>query len=282
MALSAFQTQYRDEWIAQFEQRKSLLLGTVTTEAVIKGNQAVFLVAGSGNAAATKRGITGRIQPRGNDNQQNTAILEEWNDLVTLTGFNIFSSQGNQKQIMQEDTLAVINRKIDELIIAQLGTATGGVGGAGQVASVAMFQRGRVRLTNESVPWDGYISMLCQPSFLAALEQDSSRAFASADFVKHQPYAGEDMSWRDMPTVYKWRNATIIEHPGLPGQGTDSEQSYLYHKSSMGHAANVSGMENVVGYDEEQGYTYARCSMIMGSKLLQDEGVIPFTHDTLA
>ena len=48
MSNTAFQTQYRQEFINGFEQRKSLLLPSVTTEAVIKGNQAVFLVADSG------------------------------------------------------------------------------------------------------------------------------------------------------------------------------------------------------------------------------------------
>jgi hypothetical protein len=53
-----FQTQYRDEFIAAFEQHQSLLRDTVTTEAVIKGNQAVFLVSGSGGAEAVTRGVS--------------------------------------------------------------------------------------------------------------------------------------------------------------------------------------------------------------------------------
>jgi hypothetical protein len=48
MADSAFQVQYRQEFIAQFEQGQSWLRSICTTEAVIKGNQAMFLVAGSG------------------------------------------------------------------------------------------------------------------------------------------------------------------------------------------------------------------------------------------
>jgi hypothetical protein len=43
MADSAFQTQYRQEFIAQFEQGQSWLRNVCTTEAVIKGNQAMFL-----------------------------------------------------------------------------------------------------------------------------------------------------------------------------------------------------------------------------------------------
>jgi hypothetical protein len=42
VADSAFQIQYRQEFIAQFEQGQSWLRNVCTTEAVIKGNQAMF------------------------------------------------------------------------------------------------------------------------------------------------------------------------------------------------------------------------------------------------
>ena len=113
MADSAFQIQYRQEFIAAFEQHASLLRETVTTEAVIKGQQAVFLVVGTGGAAAVTRGLNGRIPARNDNNAQNTCTLQEWHDLVRKTGFNVFASQGNQRSVMQMTTMAVINRKID-------------------------------------------------------------------------------------------------------------------------------------------------------------------------
>src|SRR3990167_5979946 len=121
---SAFQTAYRQEFVEAFEQVVSLLRETCTTEAVIKGNQAIFLVAGSGSATATTRGINGRITARADANTQNTCTLQEWHDLVRKTGFNIFESQGNQRAIMQMSSLAVLNRKIDGLITTELSTGT--------------------------------------------------------------------------------------------------------------------------------------------------------------
>src|SRR5271170_7357895 len=124
MSDSAFQIQYRQEFIKAFEQHESLLRETVTTEAVIKGQQAIFLVAGSGGAVAVTRGLNGRIPARADNNAQNTCTLQEWHDLVRKTGFNIFASQGNQRAIMQRTTMAVINRKMDQDIITELNTAT--------------------------------------------------------------------------------------------------------------------------------------------------------------
>jgi hypothetical protein len=121
--------------------------------------------------------------------------------------------------------------------------------------------------------------LLCQPSFLAYLEQ--APEFASADYIDVKPYAGQqNPSWRDKPMAYRWRNCLIIEHPNLTGQGTSSEKSWMYHKSAVGHAVNTGGMSTAVGYDDEQDYSYARCSIFMGSVLMQSAGVVEITHNT--
>jgi len=124
MAETAFQIQYRQEFIDGFEQLESLLRSYVTTEAVIKGNQATFLVADSGGATAKTRGVNGLITARGDNLTQPVATLVEWHDLVRKTDFNIFASQGNQRAIMQKTCMGVINRKIDQDIITELNTAT--------------------------------------------------------------------------------------------------------------------------------------------------------------
>jgi hypothetical protein len=278
MADSAFQIQYRQEFIQAFEQHASLLRDTVTTEAVIKGQQAVFLVAGSGAASAVTRGLNGRIPARNDNMTQNTCTLQEWHDLVRKTGFNVFASQGNQRSIMQMTTMAVINRKIDELIINQLNTGTVAIGGTTTIPSVSLFQNGRVKLSNASVPWDSNITLLCQPSFLAYLEQATE--FANAQYVEVKPYAGSDNgSWKDKPMAYRWRNALIVEHPNLPGKGTTSEKSFLYHKTAAGHAMDTSGLQTPVGYDQEQDYSWARASGYQGALLMQNTGVVVITAD---
>lgn len=278
MSLStAFQIQYRTEFIKAFEQHQSLLRDTVTTEAVIKGNQAVFLVAGSGGASATTRGVNGRITARSDANTQNTATLQEWHDLVEKTGFNIFASQGDQKAMMQMTTMAVINRKIDSLIINELNTSSVTTGSSSTLPSVTLFQKASVMLANAKVPWDSNITFLCTPAFLAYLE--AAPEFSNAQYVDLRPYTGQDANWRDAPMAYKWHGVVIITHPNLPGLGTSSEVSFMYHKTAIGHAANTAGLDSEVGYNGEQQYSWARCSMYMGVKLLQSTGVVAITAD---
>jgi len=277
MTDQVFITQYRDEFIAGFEQHQSLLRDTVTTEAVISGNQAVFLVSDSGGAEASTRGNNGLITARSDNQAQSTATLNEWHDLVRKTDFNIFASQGNQRAIMQMTTMAVINRKIDQEIIGALNGTTVTIGATGTIFSVNLFQNGRVKLSNAEVPWDSNITLLCQPSSVAYLEL--APEFSSADYISMKPFAGDDASWRDQPMAYRWKSALILEHPKLPGKGTTSELNWLYHKNSVGHAANTAGMDNSIGYNDEQKYSYARCSMDMGSVLLQAAGAVEITSD---
>jgi hypothetical protein len=275
---SAFQIQYRQEFVAAFEAHQTLLRDTVTTEAVIKGQQAVFLVAGSGSATAVTRGLNGRIPARADSLTQNTCTLQEWHDLVRKTGFNVFASQGNQRAIMQMTTMAVLNRKIDDLIITQLNTGSVTLGSSTTIPNVSLFQNARVKLSNAAVPWDSNVTLLCQPSFLAYLEQATE--FANAQYVDLRPYAGSDNpSWKDKPMAYRWRNVLLVEHPNLPGKGTSSEKSFLYHKTAAGMAIDTGGIASPVGYDNEQDYSYARCSAFMGALLLQNTGVVVITAD---
>ena len=276
MADTAFQTQYRQEFIAGFEQKQSLLRDTTTTEAVIKGNTAVFLVADSGGASAVTRGTNGLIPARADNLTQNSAVLLEWHDLVRKSGFNVFASQGNQREVMQMTTMGVINRKIDESIITELNTASNDTGTA-VTGSVSLFQTARVILSNNSVPWDSNITLLTTAALIAYLEQ--APEFANAQYVDLRPYAGQDGSWRDKPMGYRWRNCLIIEHPNLPGKATTAEKCFMYHKTAIGHAANTGAMETPVGYDDEQDYSWARASIFMGAKLLQNSGVVVINHD---
>lgn len=278
MADTAYMIQYRAEYIQAFEQHASLLRDTVTTDAVIKGQQAVFLVSGSGSATAETRGTNGKIPARADSNTQNTCTLQEWHDLVRKTGFNIFASQGDQRAIMQMTSMAVLNRKIDELIINQLATGTIAIGAAGTIPNVSLFQNARVKLSNAAVPWDSNITLLCQPSFLAYLEQ--APEFSNAQYVDMRPYgANSTDSWRDKPMAYRWRNCLIIEHPNLPGKGTSSENSFLYHKFAIGQAMDTAGLMTPIGYEQEQDYSWARATAYMGALLLQNTGVIVITHD---
>ena len=269
MSDHAYQIQYRAEFIAGFEQKQSLVRNTVTTEAVIKGNQATFLVADSGAATAVTRGLNGLIPARADNLNQYVATLVEWHDLARRTSFNLFASQGDGRRIMQDTTMSVINRQIDSDIITELNTATQDTGTAA-TASLSMVMYGIAILGNNAVELDGNVSAIITPAFHAYLMQ--TKEFASGDYVGSKPFSGQRMT-------YNWAGVNFIVHPNLPGKGTAAEKCFLFHKNAIGHAINTGGIDSMVGYDEEQDYSFARCTAFMGSKVLQNSGIVVMNHD---
>lgn len=279
MAVTAPQIQYRSEFIAGFESHQALLRYTVTTETVIKGNQATFLVVDSGSATAVTRGVNGLIPARNDNNTQYTATLVEWHDLVEKTGFNIFESQGDQRAAMQMTSRAVLNRRIDNDIITELSTGTQDTGAA-QTMSLNLALRAKTILGNAKVPFDGNIFAAISPGAEAYLLQVPE--FANADYVDLKALATGETGFSDMPKAYDWMGIKWIVHPELSGAGGAAEKCLMYHRNAIGHAINTGDMQTPIGYDEKQDISWARASAFIGSKLLQNTGVVVINHDSSA
>lgn len=283
MAGAAPMIQYRNEMVLGFGQRQSLLKDSVLPEAMISGNQATFLVVDSSGTAVT-RGVNGLIPASDNNNTQVVATLVEKHDLRRMTGFNIFQSQGNQREIMQLNAMSVINRDIDSVILTQLEAGTITTGTAAP-ASMTMINKAMVYLQNNGIPWDGQVFAVISPAFLAYLM--SIPQFSSADYVNVKPtvnFPGWDAYSADVRSRmgqgwYEWMGVKWIVSNQISGLGTSSELCFMYHRNAIGHAANSGGMDTAIGYDDEQAYSYARCSLYHGAKLLQNTGVVQMTHD---
>lgn len=276
MADTAFMMQYRKEVIAGFEQRQSLLRMSVTNEAVISGNSAVFLVQDSNSAEAVTRGTDGLLPYRANNLAQSTATLAEWHDPVRITGFNIFASQGDIVQQMQKDSIGTINRKIDDDIIAQLESFTNDTGTA-TTMSLELLLYARTILGVNEVPQDGQICAVLTPAAMAYLHQTTE--FGSSDYVSMKPVQTGQAFYDDTVKVYDFLGMKIMEHPRLPGVGTSAEKCFVYHKSAVGHAVDTQGIKTYLNYNEEHDYTFCRTSLYMASKLLQNSGGVLINHD---
>lgn len=277
MSESAAQVRYRAEFISAFEQRQTLVRKLVTTEANINGSSAVFLVAGSGGAEATTRGLNGLIAARADDLNQYTATLAEWHDLVRRTRFNIYTSQGDGRRIMQQSTMAVLNRKIDSDIITELNTATQDTGTTAQ-ASLQMVVHSLAILGNADVPLDGNISALITPAFYAYLLQ--TKEFSNAEYVNNKPFASGQTGAHG--TAFRWAGVNFVVHSNLPGKATSAEKCFMFHRDAIGHACDMEGVDVKIGYDDEQDYSFARASGFMGSKILQNSGIVVMNHDGAA
>jgi hypothetical protein len=269
---TAFQVQYRKEAIMGFEQGVSLLRHSVTTEATYKGNQATFLVADSGGATPNTRGVNGLIPARADNLNQYTATLVEWHDLVRRTSFNIFASQGDGRRIMQETTRKVMNRKVDQDILAELQNGTLTTGGA-VTASLALVVKAKTILGNNAVDVDEEDNMFAVVSYAFDAYLMQIPEYTKASYVEIKPFNMPAKRYR------RWAGINWIVHPNIVGKGTSLEYCFMYHRSAIGHACQTSEIDARAGYHEEQDYSWARTTAFMGSKLLQNSGIVVMKHD---
>jgi hypothetical protein len=274
MSDTAYQTMYRQEFIRGFEKRQSLARRTVTTETQINGNEATFLVADSGSATAVTRGVNGDIPTRPDNLNQYTATLREWHDVPERTNFNLFASQGDGRRIMQETSMSVINRKIDSDIHTALAAATV-TWGAAATATVALVSTAKTKLANAFATEDDDVFALITPAFYAYLMNLAQ--FTSADYINQKPFEGVAKS-----KAFNWYGVNWIVDAGLPGVGSASATCFMYNRKAIGHACDTDNMQTYVGYDEKNDKSWARCSTYMGSKLLQNSGVVKMLHNDSA
>lgn len=274
MSQSAAVTKYRMETIAAFEKSQALTRHTVTTEADIEAASAVFLVAGSGGATAVTRGLNGEIPSRPDDLNQYTATLTEYHDKPIRTRFNIYTSQGNGAAIMQASSLAVINRQIDTNIRDALSAGTQTYDMTADTTAATLLA-GILEMTatlGENEALDEEPFALITPAFRSNLM--TLNQFSSADYVNIKAFENVSRS-----KAFNWNGVNWIVDSAATGVGTATSTCYLYNKNAIGHACDINNVSATLGYDEEDDYSWARTSIFMGSKILQNSGIIKITYD---
>lgn len=273
---NANMTMYRDEYIAGFERGGSLLRNCVTTEYMQKGNSVVFLVADSGNATAVTRGSDGLYPARSNNNNQVTLQLIDQTDLTRMNDFDIFSSQGPQREIMFKTSQDVIARSVDDQIITALDAGTLGANTTADTDALGNFYKGLTILGNNNagVKAPGDVTALVSQGFYANLLK--TKEFATKEYVDVAKLVN------GIPTPIKmeqFMGVNIIVHTGLSGNGTSSEKCFMFHKGALGHAIDKNTFNPEMDFNREQNYSWVRCSAYMAAKLLQNTGVVQILHD---
>jgi hypothetical protein len=272
----AAQVLYRDQYIAAFERRESVLRPAVTTDTESRGSAVYFLVAGSGGRQAVTRGSNGLIPPSDDSQAQVPITFAEAHDLNEKTNFDIFKAQGNQLQLMRENGIAVINRKIDATIIAALESGTVTLGATGAMSKtvanrIATILRNAFAGESDS----GMLYTLVSPACFAYLTDITSFANSMYSATGGKTETGIPILGR---WVY-WMGMNWGEHTGLTGVGTSACTCLAWHKAAVGHAIASGTIDAAIGRDEKQDTSWARHSVYQGAAKLQNSGIVKFTHD---
>lgn len=264
-------TLYANEFTEYYEQKQSLLRGTVTTKGETKGQTFVFIIESAADIAV-ERASNGLI-PVADDSQSSAiATLKEYHHLARKNNFQIASSSVPQRQSMQRRGVVSINNRTDQMILDELETTAVNTGGAA-ANSLGLMLLACEKLDEAYVPDDGERYGLLSPKAWAQAMRVTQ--WASRDYVPDQPFM-RYTQWR------LWNGVKWARHPNLPGTGTNACKCFVYHKSAIGHAINLGEMQTKVGQNEEFDYSWARSSAYMAAKALQTTGIVQLNHDDTA
>ena len=272
MAVQAAVTQFRQETVAQFEQKQSRLRMATPREMMKSGLSAVFLVSGSAGDTAVTRGANGKIPYGGPQNAQVTITLKERHAAKELSGFDVFASQGQQADGLKRMVQNILRRDVDLSILAALSAATQDWGtGTFDLKTVqgalAILGNNQLDIDDEDNLF-GVISPAANAYMLGISE------YANAMYVKIQPFANG--AWQ---TYKRWAGVNWIMSPLVTGVGTASELCYIYHRDALGWAGNMTEESVFADYDKKQAMNWARAELYHEAALLQNTGVIKVTHD---
>jgi hypothetical protein len=247
---------------------QSMLRTPSLTEAVIKGNQATFLVADSGGATPNTRGVNGLIPLAPTIS---TSTPRPWSSGTTWSAAPRSTSSPRR-------ATAVASCRDD----AQGDEPQDRPGHPGELQNGTNHRHGRHGLARAGHQGE---TILGNNVRRHGREDNCS----SSPRRRSAPTCGRSRSWtrrlrRDQalngPTKrYRRWGFNWIFHPNIVGKGTSLEYCFAFHRNAIGHAVNTGDMQALAGYHEEQDYSWARTTGFMGSKLLQNSGIVVARHD---
>lgn len=273
------QVRYKEEYIEAFERRKATLINTVRNDAIDRGGQMVFLIAGSGGRAAVGRGANGDIPLSDDSQSQVTVTLKEAHDHTRKNRFNIFTAHGDQLAIMRNESIGVIHRAQDDEVITALLTGTVSLGA---IASMDFETAARLItiLNNADVGTEddgNNLFSAVPPAAWARLMGITS--FASADYVRFDGLSPTEAGIPRSGRFKEWAGINWTVHNGLGGKGTATANCIAWHRNAVGYTTGSGGIDADIGYDSEQNRTWRRATIFHGAVKLQNAGIVKWTHD---
>ncbi len=272
--------KFRREFISVFNTSVSLLKDRATPESMDMGRSAVFDVAAVGGRMA-QRSIDGRIPRTNVSDTQVTCTLQEHVKKFEVTDFEAFISQSDERAKMSHRIMESVNQEIDYNFMTELANASNAFSASAAPITLDTATRAIATLAANQVPiTPNDVTFLVSPFMEAKLQ--NIKGYASQDYVSGRPLETGGNQFQNQVMVKRWLNVTWIVHPNLPGVGTASCATYLWHRRAIGQAMPSSQIKYGAGYDDQDHYHYASATLKAATKILQQPGLLKFLHNDLA
>lgn len=284
---NAFVRQYERDVHHVFQRQGSFLFNAVRAKTGVVGYSTTFQKIGKG--VATTKARHGVITPMNQDHTAIECVLNDfyagdWVDKLDEAKINI-----DERMAIASGGAMALGRKIDEQILTVLDATTEAV------VTVTVTSAGATRsgllsaaasLWDNDVPNDGQVYAVLTPKLWAQAMVVSQ--FASSDFI-----GADGLPFREGAPIGRWKDWMGIKwmfHTGLPGVGTATAKSFLWHKTAVGYAAaaaagNIAGNGTVgadITWHGDRAAHFVNHLMSGGGALIDTTGVIELNSDDTA
>ena len=289
---TSFVVEYLKDATLVFQRTGSYLKNTVRNQPGVVGSSAVFQKIGTG--VATTKARHGAITPMNQDHTAVTCTLADFYAGDWVDKLDLAKIKHDEKMAIAQSGAMALGRKIDNQILTALDSTTQTVVTV-TVTSSAAIRNGLLEMVENlhenNVPNDGQIFGVVSPRLWS--QAMTVEEFASADYVTAQGQSF--VSGMAIGTKFKdWLGVKWTAHTDVPGIGTATAKSFVYHKSALGYASGAYA-GNVAATDGDQAMAvdiswhgdraawFINHSMSGGAVLIDDTGVIEGNHnDTTA
>lgn len=271
---------YRREFVGAFNTSVSFLKDRGTPQSMDYGASAVFDVTAVGGRMQT-RGIEGRIPVTSVTDTQVTCTLKEYVKKFIVTDFEAFTSQSDERAKMNHRIMESVNQEYDYDFKTELANASNSFAATAAPITLDTATRVIATLAANQVPINpNDVTFLVSPYLEAKLQ--TIQGYASQDYVSTRPLETGGNQFQNQVMMKRWLNVSWIVDPNLPGVGTSSSTSYIWHRRAVGAAMPTSQIRYSAGYDDQDHYHYCSSTLKAGTKILQQSGILKFLHNDLA
>lgn len=266
----AFVKQFESEVHAAYQRMGSKLRGTVRNINNVTGESATFQKVGSGTAGTKSK--HGKVPVMNLDHSNVECILNdyyagEWIDKLDMLKTNI-----DERQIVTNAGAYALGRKTDELIVAQLDTATTNVIANSNVGmTLEKVMQGMAILGDKDVPDDGNRFAIVGWQQWAELLQIEE--FASADYIGQS-----DLPFKAITQAKQWLGTLWMPFSGLTVDDNDIRSCFWYHKTALGHASAADVQSDVTWHGDRAAH-FVNNMMSQGARMIDDTGVVKIDCD---
>jgi len=267
----AFIKKFEAETHVAFQQKGSLMLGSVRRKTKIIGESTRFPIYGKGIAAEKTR--HGDVPIMNNVHSNVEVFLTDKYAGEWVDNLDELKTNTDERGLATQASAWALGRAADIQIISavEAGLPAGQkiANGAAGITLGKLLEAKRILLANE-VPDDG--NTYCWLDAHSWLEMLKIQQFASSD------YSGKSIPLLKGSEARKFMNIHFMHHNGLTVTGNVA-QCLMYHKSVIGHATGKE-ISQTWSWENTKSSHFLNSNMSMGAVRIDDLGVVQIDVDT--